>query len=207
MFFICFPFGWQIHSQCLFCPFWHFGPYWLSMKGLCWYVWCHIFAGDAFFVFAFLYFNVMCFSCLSLSWYGMVIHFARELLAPSWCCALFRLSFLVHMFGGSCIGRMCHLSCGIHVVYMLPILSEHGLWLDGKWFCLFDIRFVDDFWHGLNYNVVSCTILNSQPQMKPANFMDALVFTNFSFLLKNRIEQSKVFVWIFLKLSSQVCFI
>ena len=98
------------------------------------------------------------FPCPSLSWHGMVIHFARELLAPSWCCALFRLSFLVHMFGGSCTGRICHLSCGIHAVYMLPILSEHGLWLDGKWFCLFDIRFVDDFWHGLNYNVVSCTI-------------------------------------------------
>ena len=98
------------------------------------------------------------FPCPTLSWHGMVIHFARKLLAPSWCCALFRLSFLVHMFGGSCTGRMCHLSCGIHAVYMLPILSEHGLWLDGKWFCLFDIRFVDDFWHGLNYNVVSCTI-------------------------------------------------
>ena len=102
------------------------------------------------------------FPCPSLSWHGMVIHFARELLALFWCCALFRLSFLVHMFGDSCTGGMCHLSCGIHAVYMLPILSEHGLWLDGKWFCPFDIRFIDDFLYGLTYNVVSCTIRTLQ---------------------------------------------
>ena len=46
---------------------------------------------------------------------------------------------------------------------ILSILSEHGLWFDGKWFCLFDIRFVDDFWYGLTYNVVSCTIVHYTP--------------------------------------------
>ena len=35
--------------QCLLCPFWHFGPYWLSVKVLGLNAWCHIFAGDAFY--------------------------------------------------------------------------------------------------------------------------------------------------------------
>ena len=46
----------------------------------------------------------------------------------------------------------------VDMMWLLPILSEHGLWLDGKRFCLFDTRFVDDFWYGLTYNVVSCNI-------------------------------------------------
>ena len=35
-------------------------------------------------------------------------------IGASWCCALFCHSCLVHMFGGSCKGGMCHLSSGIH---------------------------------------------------------------------------------------------
>ena len=142
--FICLPFGWQIHFAMSFCPFWHFGPYWLSMKVLCWYVWCHIFTGDAFFVFAFLYFNVVCFSCLSLSWYGMVIHFARELLAPSSCCALF-LSYVMcthdlwFLHGRDVLLFMWYICC------LLLIMSGHGLWL---W------RLVLYAWHPIRWRLL-----------------------------------------------------
>ena len=54
---------------------------------------------------------------------------------------------------------------------LLPILSEHRLWLDGKWFCLFDIRFVDDFWYGLTYNVVSCTIQHGSTKLHLRGFI------------------------------------
>ena len=30
--------------HCNFCPFWHFNPYWLSMKVHCPIAWCHIFS-------------------------------------------------------------------------------------------------------------------------------------------------------------------
>ena len=53
------------------------------------------------------------FPCLSLSWHGLVIHSARELLVPSWCCTSFCLTFLVHIHCGSCMGGMCHYSCGV----------------------------------------------------------------------------------------------
>ena len=85
--------------QCLFCPFWHFSPYWLSMKVLCQSTWCHMLVMHLFLLFIF---PCGVFPCPSLSWHGMVIHFARELLAPSWCCALFCLTFLVHMLCRSC---------------------------------------------------------------------------------------------------------
>ena len=58
-------------SQCLFCPFWHFGPNWLSVKVLCWKAWCHILGGDIHFIFTFLYFNVGCYHvchCLGTGW-------------------------------------------------------------------------------------------------------------------------------------------
>ena len=44
-----------------------------------------------------------------------IIKFARELVDPSWSCALFCLSFLVHIIRGSCMGRMCHFSCGVNI--------------------------------------------------------------------------------------------
>ena len=46
-----------------------------------------------------------------------------------------------------------------HDLHHHGIASEHGLWLEGKWFCLFDTQFVHDFWYGLTYTVVFCTIL------------------------------------------------
>ena len=109
--FICLPFAWRIHFAV---SFGHFSPYWPSMKVLCRNAWWHIFVGNIFDFFL-LFFNVVI-PCLSLFWYGLVIHFERELLAPSWCCASFCLSFLVHLFGGYCIWGMCCLSSGIHAV-------------------------------------------------------------------------------------------
>ena len=84
-------------------------------------------------VFTFLYFNVV-FSCLSSSWHGLVIHFARELLAPSWCCACFVSRFLYTCF----VVPAREGSAALHVVWMfllLPILSENG-------FSLLEIDFV-----------------------------------------------------------------
>ena len=49
---------------------------------------------------------------------------------PSWCCALFCLAFLVHIICGYCTGG--------------TFLSENRQWHIGDWFCLLDIRFVDD---------------------------------------------------------------
>ena len=78
------------------------------------------------------------FPCPTLSWHGMVIHFARKLLAPSWCCALFRLSFLVHMFGGGGAQEGC---VTFHVVYMLYICylfcqnMDYGL-MENDFVCL-----------------------------------------------------------------------
>ena len=46
------------------------------------------------------------------------------------------------------------------MAFTRTIFSGQGLWLDGKLFCLFHIRFVDDCWYGLTYNVVSCTFFN-----------------------------------------------
>ena len=53
--------------QCLFCPFWHFSPYWLGVKVLCRNAWCHIFL-VIHLILTVLYFNVMLASvchCLS----------------------------------------------------------------------------------------------------------------------------------------------
>ena len=45
-------------------------------------------------------------------------HFAWELLSPSWCCALFCITFLIlRMFCGSCMGGMCRSWCGVYVKY------------------------------------------------------------------------------------------
>ena len=109
---------------------------------------CHIFPWDR------CYFYRFILQCLSLFWHGMVYHFTLDLLAFSWCCAL----CFEHMLCGSCARGMCHFSSGIHAVCCdcYNFLLKHGLWLDGKWFCLFDIRFVDDSWYSLTYIVVSC---------------------------------------------------
>ena len=106
--FICLPFGWRIHFAMSFLLLLPFRPLLASMKIVCQNAWCHIFDGDTFYFNLFI-FQCDVFPCLSSSWQGLVIHFAPELLTPSWCCALFCLSFLVHMFGGSCTGEMCHL--------------------------------------------------------------------------------------------------
>ena len=60
----------------------------------------------------------------------LVIHFTRELLAPSWCCVLFCLSFHVQMFGGSCTERDVPPCMWYTMLWLLPTLSEHGLWFD-----------------------------------------------------------------------------
>ena len=46
----------------------------------------------------------------------MIIHFARELSAPSWCCACSCLTLCVHMICGSCTGGMCCFWCGLYTV-------------------------------------------------------------------------------------------
>ena len=91
------------------------------------------------FVFDVFIFQCDVFLCLSLSWHGMVIHFVRELSAPSWCCALF-VSYV-----------MC-----THDLWFM-----HGrdvllfMWSICCLFCLLDIRFVDD--HSFQY---TCTLFD-----------------------------------------------
>ena len=75
------PFGWWVHFAM---SFWYFRPYWLGVKVLCRSAWCHIFAGDTFFILTFVYF-IVCY-CLGTRWFSTL---TRELLAPSWCYALF----------------------------------------------------------------------------------------------------------------------
>ena len=69
-------------------PFGIFSPYWLTMNLLCRNAWCHMFL-----MIYFLYFFI---------------------LAPSWCCALFCLAFLVHRLCGSCTGGMFHFLCCVN---------------------------------------------------------------------------------------------
>ena len=82
----------------------------------------------------FFIFQCDVFPCLSSSWHGSVIHFAWELLVLSWCWSLFCMSFLVHMFNVPAWEECAT----FHVVCML---------------------YVDDFWYGLTFNVVSCTTI------------------------------------------------
>ena len=145
----------MITLHCIVCPFWHFGPYWLGMRVVCRNAWCHIFDGDTYYFYLFI-FQCDVFSCLSSSWYRLVIQkivIVQELcLVMSFVSYTYVWWFLHERDVPHFIWYTCCMLC------LLPILSEHGLWLDGKWFCLFDIRFVDDFWYGLTYNVVTCTI-------------------------------------------------
>ena len=98
----------------------------------------HIFDGDTFYFYLFI-FRCDVFPCLSLSWHGMVIHFAQELLAPSWCCAVFCLTSLVHILCGFCTGGICCFSCGMWIFFNLYQFFFR------IWFCLIDIRFVDNW--------------------------------------------------------------
>ena len=56
----------------------------------------------------------------------VVVNFAREMFALSWCWALFCLTFLVHTLCGSCTGGMCHFSwykcCYCWNIYMFCML-------------------------------------------------------------------------------------
>ena len=61
----------------------------------------------------------------------LILYLLLMLLAPSWCCASFCLTFLVCMFCGSCTRGMCHFSCGVNFVIVTNF--------DGKWIILFTI--------------------------------------------------------------------
>ena len=142
--FICLPFGWQIHFAMSFLPLLAFRPLLAQYESsvlvcmvshICW--WC---------IFCFCLFIFQCgvFSCLSLSWYGMVIHFARELSAPSSCCALF-LSYVMcthdlwFLHGRDVLLFMWYICC------LLLIMSGHGLWL---W------RLVLYAWHPIRWRLL-----------------------------------------------------
>ena len=86
------------------------------------------------------------FSCLSSSWHGLVIHFARELLAPSWCCACFVVRFLYTCF----VLPAREGNAALHVVWMfllLPILSENG-------FGLLDLS----AWHPIRWRLTNISL-------------------------------------------------
>ena len=81
-------------------------------------------------LFYFFIFQCGVFPCLSLSWHGLVFRFARELLAPSWCCALFCPVFcpvfLVHIVSGFLHGEdvLLFMWCVCCMLWLIPILSE-----------------------------------------------------------------------------------
>ena len=56
---------------------------------------------------------------------------------------LFCLAFLVYMFCGSCTEGMCHFSIGVNVFIVTNFVWK-WIWRIGNWYCLLDIRFVDD---------------------------------------------------------------
>ena len=83
--------------------------------------------------------------CVSMSGIVLariILNFTRELLVPSWCCALFCLSFFVHMLCGSCTEVTVTTSVIIHEFNMLfrsnflMILSRfcfYRLWFMRVW--------------------------------------------------------------------------
>ena len=115
----------QIWSTCLhllsfwkfhFCPFWHFSPYWLSMKVHCPIAWCHIFVGDT------IQFCPFIFQCGVVQYLFIVL--ARDgsplrtgvvgLLAFLLLCLVSSNVYCVHVCS-SCTGGMYHSSCGVNV--------------------------------------------------------------------------------------------
>ena len=142
---ICFPFGWQIHFALSFLPLLAFQPFlakhesslsWCMVSHICWWY-------NSVFLFIFQCGVVPCLSIV-LAWDGFPL--CRDSLAPSWCCALFCRTFLVHMFCGCCTRWMCHFmlcECWI-LLWLLQNLSEKDYGLLNNELCWFDTRFVDD---------------------------------------------------------------
>ena len=56
---------------------------------------------------------------------------SQELLAPSWCCDLFCLTFPVQMLCGSCMGGKCCLACGVKG-FSVTNFVEKGIWTIGN---------------------------------------------------------------------------
>ena len=115
--FICFPFGRQIHcAMSPFCPFWHLSPYWLSTIVLCGNAWCHIYVGDIFDFFIFI-FQCGVFRCLLIFLANDGFHFVRKC-----------ITFLVYIFVcDSCTREVCHFSCGVYAIcYQFCLKMENG---------------------------------------------------------------------------------
>ena len=74
-----------------------------------------------------------------------IIQFARELMDPSWCCALFCLAFLVHIICSYCTGWICHLTCGVNVIVTNFV---------GKW------RLILSVWHPIPWRRISLNPLH-----------------------------------------------
>ena len=72
-------------------------------------------------------------------------HFARGLLAPSWCCALFCLVFHVHMLFGCHTGGICSFSCGVNVI----VINFVGKWIMAYW------KFILSAWQPIRWRPMS----------------------------------------------------
>ena len=99
-------------SQCLLCTCWQFSPYWLM---LC-VVWTSAavkltWSGASVFIcFPFCWLIHFC-ACYLFTIVLIIFHFARESLAPSWCCTMFGITFLVQLFTW-CV--CCLLNCNCY---------------------------------------------------------------------------------------------
>ena len=158
--FICFTIVWWIHLQCHFCPFWHFGPYWLGMKVICWNAWYHT-SGWCNFVLPF-YISTWCSSmsvyCLGTGWiftsHGS--HWSLPSVVPCFVWRFLYARFVVSAREG-CAAP--HVVC---MLWLLQNLSEMDYGLnDGLWG--FDIRFVNDLRFCITYILSSVHKANRVP--------------------------------------------
>ena len=114
--------------QYIFCPFWHFSPY-------CRIAWCHIFAGDTFNFYLFIF---QCGVQQSLSRHSefSTSHGSFHVLC------LFCLSFCVQMLCGvSCTGGLWHFSCGVNVI----VTNFVGEWIMVCW------KLILSAWHPIRW--------------------------------------------------------
>ena len=127
--------------QCLFCPFWHFSPYWLGMKVLCRSAWCHIFDGDTF-SFALFIFHGGVFSVSVIVLARNDFPLRTVAVGHFLMLCLFCISFFVYMLCGVfCTGVLCHFSCGVNVINT----SFIGEWIMVCW------KVIMSAWHTIRW--------------------------------------------------------
>ena len=76
--------------------------------------WCHIFGGDTFSFYLFIFQCGVFMSVIVLARVGYPLR--TGVVGPFLMLCLFCVTFLVHMLCGSCTGGMCHFLFGVNVI-------------------------------------------------------------------------------------------